>query len=286
MSLSAWRFGLPSEEKLKSFQIWDSYFTPAHSHPGADGKSRLIAEIERSLPAVELGQLQRLCYFAHVGTGTVSDPVVDATLRNDPDVVLAPLRRWPQRLMAMVHLNANEIRSSSDAIKRWIIDGPMVGAYFPGGGPGARTCTEPEVERLVSKVIDAGGVIVQHTWFKTGGKQGPGESTPSELAELARRFPGHDFVCAHAGGEWEKGIRAVVGQPNVLIETSGFDPTAGFLEMAVRELGSQRIVFGSHLPSRSLGTELTKVTAANLSDQDKRAILGENFRRLLQSQSN
>lgn len=123
---------------------------------------------------------------------------------------------------------------------------------------------------------------MQHTWFKTGGKQGPGASTPAELAELAARYPKQKFLCAHAGGEWERGIRAVQNSPNILIETSGFDSTAGFIEMAVRELGAGRIVFGSHLPSRSLGTELAKVLGAEISDRDKRLILGTNYRQLLQ----
>ena len=122
---------------------------------------------------------------------------------------------------------------------------------------------------------------MQHTWFKTGGKQGPGESTPSELAELSARFPEQKFVCAHAGGEWERGIRAVRNSPNILVETSGFDATAGFIEMAVRDLGAARIMFGSHLPSRSLGTELGKVIGADISERDKKLILGENFRNLL-----
>jgi hypothetical protein len=52
--------------------------------------------------------------------------------------------------------------------------------------------------------------------------------------------------------------------------------------MAVRELGARRIVFGSHLPSRSLGTELSKVIAANIPEAAKRLILGENFRKLIQ----
>ncbi len=51
--------------------------------------------------------------------------------------------------------------------------------------------------------------------------------------------------------------------------------------MAVRELGAERIVFGSHLPSRSLGTELSKVTAAEITESDRRLILGENYRKLL-----
>ena len=69
--------------------------------------------------------------------------------------------------------------------------------------------------------------------------------------------------------------------PNVLIETSGFDATSGFMEMAVRDLGAERIVFGSHLPSRSLGTELGKVIATDISEKDRIRILGENFRTLL-----
>ena len=66
-----------------------------------------------------------------------------------------------------------------------------------------------------------------------------------------------------------------------LIETSGFDATAGFIDMAVREIGADRIVFGSHLPSRSLGTELTKITTATITEDDKAGILGANFRNLL-----
>lgn len=127
---------------------------------------------------------------------------------------------------------------------------------------------------------------MQHTWYKTGGKRGPGESTPAELATLAKRFPEQQFICAHAGGEWEKGIRAVQKNDNILIETSGFDPTAGFIEMAVREMGAERIIFGSHLPTRSLGTELCKVTCAQITDEEKRLILGENFRQLVQGTAN
>jgi hypothetical protein len=175
------------------------------------------------------------------------------------------------------------VPTSLDAVNRWLRDGPMRGVYFPGSGPGAMTCTHRNFDRLVERIAELQGVIMQHTWFKTGGKQGPGESTPAELAELASRFPQQRFLCAHAGGEWEQGIRAVQKSPNVLVETSGFDSTAGFVEMAVRELGAERVVFGSHLPSRSLGTELAKIIGARISEADKRRILGENYRQLLRA---
>jgi len=281
MKLADLTWGLPSRETLQGYRIWDSYFTPSHGHPGADGFGGILADLERSRRAVELGRFEKLCLFSHVGLGTTGDPDYEALVRRQPEVVQKPFEHWPDRLLGMIQLNANDVPASLQALDRWLRDGPMLGAYFPGGGPAALTCTHPNFRPLVERIGELGGVIMQHTWFVTGGKPKPGMSTPAELAQLAADFPDQPFLCAHAGGEWERGIRAVRDSPNVLVETSGFDATAGFVEMAVRELGPERIVFGSHLPSRSLGTELTKVTAADITEKAKRLILGENYRRLL-----
>jgi predicted TIM-barrel fold metal-dependent hydrolase len=51
--------------------------------------------------------------------------------------------------------------------------------------------------------------------------------------------------------------------------------------MAVREPGAARVVFGSHLPSRCLGTEYSKVLNAEISESDKHQIMGANLRKLL-----
>ena len=265
-------FGLPAADMLKRYEIWDSYFTPSDSN--------LLEDIEQTLPTIEKGCIQRLCVFLHVGLGT-ADPATEARLRSNPDAALAPLERWPDRLIGLIQLNANDVRGSLDALNRWLLDGPMVGVYFPGGRWGSLACTHPNYDALVRRIIDLGGLVMQHNWFKTGGKDDPGASTPDELAQLAARYPEQTFISAHAGGEWEKGIRAVRDKANILVETSGFDPTAGFLEMAVRELGAERIVFGSHLPSRSLGTELGKVIGARIGERERKLILGENLRRLL-----
>lgn len=275
------QLGLPSAETLQSYRIWDSYFTPSYSHPGADGSSKVITDIKRSLPAIAKGYFEKLCWFPHIGVGTTTDNDFEQLAQKQPNVILKPFERWPELLLGMIQLNANNVSASLDAINRWLQDGPMLGVYFPGGGPGAMTCTHRNFDPLIERIADLNGVIMQHTWFKTGGKTAPTESTPSELAQLAARFPQQEFLCAHAGGEWEQGIRAIQNSPNVLIETSGFDATAGFIEMGVRELGAERIVFGSHLPSRSLGTELGKITAAQITEEQKKLILGENYRRLL-----
>ena len=241
----------------------------------------MIADVERALPAIETGRFEKLCYFLHVGIGTTTDAEFERAARSHPESLLKPIRRWPKLLLGMMQLNANDVSASLAALDQWVSEGPLLGVYFSGSGPGAVPCTHRNIPPLVERIAELQGVIMQHTWFTTGGKQGPGISTPAELAALALEFPMQKFLCAHAGGEWEKGIRAVRDSPNILVETSGFDSTAGFIEMAVAELGSERIVFGSHLPSRSLGTELAKVIGARITEADKRRILGENYRELL-----
>ncbi len=264
---------LPPADELARYEIWDSYLTQARG-PG------LMGSMQELMPLVERFALRKLCFFADVGLGT-GNAAVEKWARGQPEEIEAPLRRWPDLLLGFIQLNAHDVPGSLRALDRWLRDGPMKGVYFPGSAPAGLNCAHPNLEPLVARIAELGGAIMLHTWFKTNEEAGAHGSTPSDLAELAARFPDQTFICAHAGGNWELGLRAVRGSPNIVVETSGFDATAGFIEMAVRELGAERVLFGSHLPSRSLGTELGKVLFAQISEDDKKRILGANFRRLL-----
>src|SRR5438552_4069502 len=121
--------------------------------------------------------------------------------------------------------------------------------------------------------------LFQHTWLKLDGNE-PGESSPYDLVELARRHPEANFICAHTGGDWERGIRIIRNSKNIRAEIAGFDPTAGVVEMAVRELGPERVVYGSDVGGRSFASQLAKVMGADIPDSAKELVLGENLRRL------
>ncbi|MEP7365923.1 MAG: amidohydrolase, partial [Acidobacteriota bacterium] len=62
----------------------------------------------------------------------------------------------------------------------------------------------------------------------------------------------------------------------------GSNPTSGFVEMAVRELGAARVIYGSDVGGRSFASQLSKVLSARISDAEKELILGGNLRRLLE----
>jgi len=140
-------------------------------------------------------------------------------------------------------------------------------------------CNAPELDPIVERAISMKAPVLQHTWLKLDGNL-PGESTPHDLVELARRHPDANFICAHTGGDWERGIRVIRNTKNILAEIAGFDPTAGVVEMAVRELGPERVVYGSDVGGRSFASQLAKVLGADIPDSAKELVLGANLRRL------
>ena len=142
---------------------------------------------------------------------------------------------------------------------------------------------DPAIDQLV-KAIKNGAVphnleslVVDFKQEKSSFKE-----TAADLAELAARHPAASFIAAHVGGDWERGIRAIRSAENVTAEISGSDPTAGVVEMAVRELGAERVMYGSDFAGRSFASQLAKVYGADISEADKRLILGENLQRMLQ----
>ena len=144
----------------------------------------------------------------------------------------------------------------------------------------AQHCDDASLEPILKRAAELHAVVFQHTWLKITGNL-PGESTPQELSTLAARHPDATIVCGHSGGDWELGLRAIRARPNVYVDLGGSDPTAGFTEMAVRELGAERVIFGSDIGGRSYGSQLAKVYGAELSDETRRLILGGNLQRLL-----
>jgi hypothetical protein len=144
----------------------------------------------------------------------------------------------------------------------------------------AQRCNAPELDPLIARATELKALVLQHTWLKVMGNL-PGESTPMDLAELATRHPQATLVCGHTGGDWELGIRTIRPHQNLYADLAGGDPTAGLTEMAVRELGAERVLYGSDAGGRSFASQLAKVHGADIPERARRLILADNLKRLL-----
>ncbi len=217
--------------------------------------------------------IERLCVY--MGMKWSQDPEPD-DLRRQNDEVLQAITRFPDRTFGFVYLNPKHLEVSLAELERCVAKGPMVGVKLWV----AKHCNAPELDPIIKRAAELKAVIFQHTWFKVGANY-PGESTPSDFVELAERHPSVPFICGHTGGDWERGIRAIRHLRSVYADLAGSDPVAGFTEMAVRELGAERVIYGSDAGGRSFASQLGKVYGANIPEAARKLILGENLKRLM-----
>jgi len=197
--------------------------------------------------------------------------------RLENDRVIRAVEAFPDRAYGSVYLTPALLDFSMQELNRCVRDGPMV---MIGEIEAEARCNVRDMDPIAEWAIANEVVILQHEWLKAGGNE-PGESTPFDVVELAKRHPKLQIVCAHTGGNWELAIRSIRDTKNVYAGIAGSDPTSGFVEMAVRELGAERVIFGSDVGGRSFASQIAKVEGANISESDKKLILGGNLRRLL-----
>jgi hypothetical protein len=199
-----------------------------------------------------------------------------AQLREQNDQVLEALRHWSHRAFGFVYLSPQHVEASLAEFDRCVRNGPMVGVKLWV----AKRASARELDPIVEAAASMNAVIFQHTWRKTTGNL-PGESEPADAVELAARHPGVPIICGHTGGEWETGIRTIRHAPAIYADIAGSDPYSGFVEMAVRELGASRVIYGSDAAGRSFASQLGKVMGADIGEADRQLILGGNLKRLL-----
>jgi uncharacterized protein len=198
-------------------------------------------------------------------------------VRIENDRVMRAVRHFPDRAYGSVYLSPTNVEFCLEEFDRCVRDGPMVSV---GELETDVRCNSPALDPIVERAVALRVPILQHTWIKSNGSD-PGESTPYDLVELAKRHPDAQFICGHTGGTWELGIRIIRDVKNICAGIAGSDPTSGFVEMAVRELGADRVIYGSDAGGRSFASQMAKVIGAEIPDSAKELILGGNLRRLL-----
>ncbi|KYH40975.1 MAG: metal-dependent hydrolase [Candidatus Bathyarchaeota archaeon B26-2] len=151
-------------------------------------------------------------------------------------------------------------------------------------------CLDPRVSPLIELAVGFNAPILIHTAHMQRRyieealpfhRNPPTVSNSEEVAELARRHPKATIIMAHigGGGDWEWAVKAARNASNLMVDTSGSGVDLGMIELAVREVGAERVVFGT---DNCLSSGIGKIRGAELSERDRRLILGENMLRIIE----
>ncbi len=106
-----------------------------------------------------------------------------------------------------------------------------------------------------------------------------------EMRYLADKFPDTTIVFPHLGGsqkEIPERIAIVASHPNCYIDISGSGvERVGILEKAVKEIGADRVLYGSDFTINEPSGVIARVNNAFLTPADREKILYRNMERLL-----
>jgi predicted TIM-barrel fold metal-dependent hydrolase len=132
-------------------------------------------------------------------------------------------------------------------------------------------------EELFSFFEELGAPVMTHS--------GCPNSLPADFVPFANRHPGARVLLAHLGngaganGRVDLQVRAAQAarHGNLWVDTSSARSILpGLLEWAVKELGAERLLFGSDAPLYDVAMQRTRIELADLPDAAKRLILREN----------
>ncbi len=198
------------------------------------------------------------------------------------DRSLALDHKYHHRMFSCCFLNpANSTDFSLAEIERCLLNEGknFVGIKLEAG----LNCRQQKLDPIMQAAEKLEAIVIHHAWYKAIGKEAE-ESDPSDIADLARRFPKVTIVCPHLAGIGKRGVLDLVPYRNVMVDTSGGQPIAGLIEYAVEKLGAERILFGSDLygsVGRDPACQLGRVLGADISEQSKKLITGLNTQRIL-----
>jgi len=248
-------------EPLDSLLIVD-----VHGHLGAAGgfdnpvrqPEELLAVMDRiGVEAVCVSHLLSLNGDYHLGNDLVADAV----------------RRFPGRFLGYAVANPNRPEEIQAELDRCCHDLAMraikVHADFQGypiDGEGYR--------RMYEYSQANGGLPVL----------GHGLSAAA-TARLAADYPSVPFIVAHSGGGYQgRFLDDIIGlairADNVYLDLCSSLAYFGALEVLVRQVGAEKLLFGSDLSYQQMTHAIGRILFARISDADKELILGLNAARL------
>ena len=96
-------------------------------------------------------------------------------------------------------------------------------------------------------------------------------------------FPDLTFIAGHMGGDdYERAAVRFREVDNVYLEICSSSPDRGKIETVVRDIGSERVVFGSDSTLLNPAVLLGMVVDSEISEEDKVRILYSNARGFLE----
>jgi len=237
----------------------------AHVHIGkstrlqidVDGEHLVRVADEMSFDKICCTDLTALFYDMHEGN----------------ELLYREMKRFPDRIIGYASLHSTRFGTEAlEELDRCANDYGMRGLKIYSTPQ--MSIAEPATIPILEKTVELGFPILAH-------------ATPHECEYLMAAVPECKLMMAHAAaqpfaqGDWNRAIMAAKRFPNLYLETASSTIDTGFLETCVRELGPEKIIFGTDIPLLDPYFQLSKIRDTNIEPDQLGKILGGNILRLM-----
>jgi len=187
------------------------------------------------------------------------------------------LSRYPDRFSGYVVYNPSfGVEYSLAQLEKWFRTPGFVGIKIAPSSHGY-AADAGVYEPMWSWANERELPVLSHTW------RGSVEDHPGLFVKIAKQYPHVKILLGHSGGDpagMREAIEAARQCPNLFLELASSQTAFGIVELMVRKLGSERVVYGTDIPFIDGRWKFGQVLSARVPDGDKEKILGKNAARL------
>ena len=184
--------------------------------------------------------------------------------------------QFPGRIVPLITISGRTTPAEVEAeVSHWHETTGIKGFKFHSSLHGVTTLDEGY--RPVYEYCNEHGIaILSHCWNGEGG-------TEKVIGTLTERYPNVNFVNAHSASGWqviEAECALAEKFEHYQLDLTGSLLVWGGVEYMVERVGADRILYGSDCPFIDPRPSMGRMLCADISDDDKRKILGLNAKRL------
>lgn len=232
-------------------------------------------EVDDLIEAADALGIERLFCSRPVTGGVMANAEL---VRESNDAVLKAMRRHPQRIAGYCFVQPGNGAAALEEMER-CFDAGMIGVKLYNQFKYSDPVVFPVAEKCIAHRVPLLGHSAYLTDPKTLALQ-PKTSHALDFCALARRYPELMLILGHVngGGDWEWAIKGLRECSNVFVDTSGSVLEAPTIELLVRHLGVDRMLFATDATMEGC---VGKILAAELTPAQREAIFWRNFQGLL-----
>ena len=243
--------------------ITDAFVFDAHAHCGPRVSLDRDTTIDRFLQQMDRVGIDVTCLMAFTPSAGIS-------LQRHNDWAYRFISAHPDRFKGYCWITPNYPKAMMSELERCFdrLRFSAIKLHVHSGRPYDDALYAPVYEFANVRKLP----ILAHTW---------GDDTVRQLAAMARKYRDASFLCGHSGvQDITVNIEETKRIPNLYLEVCLSFGTPWIVERLVREVGAERVVWGSDTLLLSSGQQISKVLFADISEEDKRHVLGLNAARI------